>query len=220
MERAIYRSLFYYQWESRLSTIWGYYVINKCCYEHSWKLYVDIWYHFPWPNTQVWNCWVKKVSADQSSSSSFQMCFQFPISALLSCHCQTPTPRLIIISLHSWMFQWVWNGISLNFLPSHFCLFLPVIQLTEIQKMANWFLHVTKSITYKFRNWTWENQYFHTWTETKPREVCRIREIKQKWARIEYHGDLKVPVMYSVPFLSVNCFSEGVLLHYKFPFLP
>ena len=90
------------------------------------------------------------------------------------------------------------------------CIFLQVFHSTEIQKMANWFLHVTKAITSKFRRWTWDNQYFHTWTETNPREVCRIREIKQKWARIEYHGALKLPVMYSVPFLSLNCFSEGV----------
>lgn len=103
---------------------------------------------------------------------------------------------------------------------AYICIFLQVFHSAEIQTMASWFLHVTKAITCKFRRWTWDHQYFLTWTETNPREVCRIREIKKKWARIEYHGDLKGPVMSSVPFLSLNCFSEGVLLHYKFPSLP
>ena len=185
------------------------------------NFYVDIWYHFSWTKILRYGiAELRKCLLIRAAVSVFRRISTFPLAPCWSCHCQTSTPRLIIVSLHSWTFQWVWNGIWLNFLPSHFCLFLQVIHLTEIQKMASWFLHVTKSITYKFRNWTWENQYFHTRTETNPREVCRIRETKQKWARIEYHGDLKVPVMYSVPFLSVNCFSEGVLLHYKFPFLP
>lgn len=101
----------------------------------------------------------------------------------------TELPSCILLSHYSCICMYISSGIPFNW-----------------DSMASWFLHVTRAITCKFRRWTWDNQYFLTWTETNPREVCRIRKMKQKWARIEYHGDLKGPVMSSVLFLSLNCF--------------